>query len=179
MAIIEIAPASPDHIPVLAATLRPADRLEIWASSLVTPEEGLRLSLSFSPWARTMLLDGVPFCMFGVAAASPLCRHGMPWLLGSELIETHARPFLRLSKKHLPEMTAQFPILSNHVDARNPVAIRWLRWLGFTLAPAIAHGPFNMPFHPFELRMPSHVCHQPLDGRSRSSGDRRCRNVGL
>ena len=53
-----------------------------------------------------------------------------------------SRPFLRLMKdRHLR--------LTNHVDVRNALAIRWLRWLGFTLDPAAPAGPFGFMFHHF------------------------------
>ena len=43
------------------------------------------------------------------------------------------------------------------VDARNARAIRWLRWLGFRIHPAEAHGIQGLPFHRFEMRSPADV----------------------
>lgn len=157
MATIEIIQADRSHIAVVAPIMRQCDRDEIWASSLTTPHEALEASLSFSPMAWTATLDGEPFCMFGVAAASPMCRHGIPWMLGGPQIEKNAFGFLRRSKACLANVTQHYKALSNYVDARNLVAIRWLKWMGFTLRPPIMHGPFNLPFHPFEFRSPSHV----------------------
>lgn len=90
--------------------------------------------------------------MFGVAASSPLCRHGIPWFLGGPQIHANVPGFLRLSKAVVAKFLRHYPTLSNHVDARNSSAIRWLKWLGFTIRPAEPHGPFNLPFHPFEYR---------------------------
>ena len=39
----------------------------------------------------------------------------------------------------------------NYVDARHTDAIRWLKWLGFTLHPATPYGPFDLPFHKFTM----------------------------
>ena len=152
MAAIEIVRAETAHIAAIAAAIRPADRFEVWAASLSTPEEALLASLAFSTLAWTGLADGAPFCMFGVCAASRLCRHGIPWLLGGTQIEANAVGFLRRSKSCLREVRQEYGILSNFVDARNLAAIRWLKWLGFTILPVQPHGPFNLPFHPFEMR---------------------------
>ena len=97
-------------------------------------------------------MGGQPFCMLGVSASSPLCRHGIPWLLGGPQIQDNVPGFLRLSKAAFAKILQRYPSLSNHVDARNLNAIRWLKWLGFTIRPAQPHGPFNLPFHPFEYR---------------------------
>ena len=152
MATIEIIKAERSHVDTVAQSMRQSDRDEIWASSLTTPYEALDASLSFSPMAWTATLDGVPFCMFGVAAASPLCKHGIPWMLGSPQIEKNAVGFLRRSKACLTNVTQHYKVLSNYVDARNLTAIRWLKWMGFTLRPPIPHGPFNLLFHPFEFK---------------------------
>jgi len=152
LATIEIVIANRDHLDAVADCLRPADRQEIWAATLATPHEALDISLSFSTLAWTGLIDGVPFVMFGVAAASPWCRHGIPWLLSGPQIEIHRTAALRLCRRYIKEIAEQHPILANFVDARNRTSIRWLKWLGFTVKPAIPYGPFNLLFHPFEMR---------------------------
>ena len=152
MATLEIIPADESHIASILQTFRQADRDEVWASSLLTPSEALHVSLSLSAVSWSMTVDGVPFCMFGVAAASPGCRHGIPWLLGGNQIEENAFAFARISKRGLKNVLRHYQMLSNVIDARNETAIRWLKWLGFSILPATPYGPFNLPFHPFEMR---------------------------
>ena len=48
-------------------------------------------------------------------------------------------------------MLKTYRVLTNYADARNTTAIRWLRWLGFNILPAIPFGLDGLPFHPFEL----------------------------
>lgn len=155
--MLEIVPAVARHIAPIAQTMRAADRFEVWAASLVNPEEALALSLRLSPRAWTALVDDCPLCMFGAATLSPLSKRAIPWFLASDRIDRHRKLFLRNSKPQLNVLAEQFAVLSNHVDARNHAAIRWLKWLGFTLHPAVPFGPFNLPFHPFDLRRSSHV----------------------
>lgn len=152
MAEILIRPATADDVTDLAPRLRQADCDEVWASHRSKPEESLARSLRLSTQAWAGLADGRPICLWGVAPASLINRIGVPWLLGSDDIETHQVAFLRRSRPMVGEMMETYAVLSNWVDARNRVSMRWLRWLGFTLFPAQPFGPDGLPFHRFELR---------------------------
>lgn len=152
MSAIDVIPATVEHASALAPSMRAADAAEVWASDLSLPLDALVRSLALSPMAWTGTADGEPFCMFGVASASLLGGHGVPWLLGSDLVVVHQRTFLRRNRGYIRQMQAAFPLLRNYTDARNTVSHRWLRWLGFDIGPAEPYGPFGLPFHPFELR---------------------------
>lgn len=148
---IDVIPATPEHAADLAPRLRHADADEVWASGRYRPAEALRLSLGLSLMAWTGLVDDVPMCIFGVSPVSLMSGHGAPWMLGAEGLERHAVPFLRRNRAYVAEMLALCPRLENHVDARNALSIRWLRWLGFTIHPAAPFGPFGVPFHRFTM----------------------------
>jgi hypothetical protein len=152
LATIKIVNTKRQHIEPIAKMMRSADRYEVWASSLATPYQAIASSLEYSDLAWTAMVDDEPIFIFGVAAISPISRHGAPWMLGSQRIEDFPVTFLRSSRKCLTLITDQYPILSNFVDARNITSINWLEWLGFTIKPAQPFGPFNLLFHPFELR---------------------------
>lgn len=149
--MIEIVPATQEHIAYIAPRLRAADLAEIAASTPLTPAEALKFSMEGSVLVWTALADGRPICMFGVAGACTSAGVGSPWMLGTDEIRRH--PFgQRHGKAVLAAMLRLFPHLENHVDVRNKAAVAWLRWLGFTIHPARPHGPFGRPFHPFEMR---------------------------
>jgi len=150
---VEVVAAEPGHIPPIAAAMRQADRDEVWAAAAAAPEEALRRSLAQSPLAWTGLVDGMPVCMFGAAASSVLAGHACPWLLATDAVEGHAIAFLRRNRRHVRLMLQAFGRLSNRVDARNALALRWLGWLGFSVGPPEPFGPLAMPFHPFELSL--------------------------
>lgn len=76
---------------------------------------------------------------------------GVPWMVTTNDVEVHARGFLQASKAILKDMLTRHATLSNYVDARNAVAIRWLEWLGFSIEPAAPTYPHGMPFHKFTL----------------------------
>ena len=144
--------ALPCHIPSIAREIREADRQELWAAACLTPEQALWKSLAASSVAWTGLYDSIPVCMFGVAGGSELSGVGMPWMIGTKLVDRYAVQFLRRNKAKVREMLDLYPQLLNYVDARNTRAIRWLKWLGFKLGNPVPYGPYSMPFLSFEMR---------------------------
>lgn len=147
----EILPATEAHARELARTMRPADVAEVDASTGVSPLEALLASLVVSRDPMTGLADGRVVCMFGVSTPVVLSTHGYIWLLSSVEVDAHSRAFLRMSHAYVQRARLYYDQLENWVDARHVVAIRWLRWLGFTLYPAEPFGVRGLPFHRFDL----------------------------
>ena len=146
-----IVPARFEHVAELALTMRTADRDEVIAQTGAHPALALGISLGNSDAAWAGTINGKVACVFGVSDAGDVSGDiGMPWMLGSDLIVDHQRLFLRHCADCVEIMQTLFPVLKNHVDQRNTVAIRWLKWLGFVILPTVPHGPFKLPFHPFE-----------------------------
>lgn len=138
-----------DMVAHVAANLRPADVEEIRAFYGRDPEEVAMESFEKSHMAWTGLLDGEPVITFGCATYDLLETTGVPWLVGTPKLEQVPFTFARMSRPFLRLMKDRHLRLTNHVDTRNTLAIRWLRWLGFTLDPAAPAGPFGLPFHHF------------------------------
>lgn len=139
------------HVADLLDGVRAPDVAEFWAAAHVTPAQALRMSLDCRGEHWTGIHRGEVLCIFGVARASLLVPDGTPWLLGHKRLDRHARAFLRDCRPALLAMLQRYHHLSNWVDARNAGAIRWLRWLGFDLHPAVPHGADGLPFHYFEM----------------------------
>ncbi len=147
----QIVPATEEHAREMALVMRQADVDEVWAASHYEPLEALLVSLRLSPDPRAGLADGRVVCIYGVGQATLLSAHGVPWMLTAEELPDHARAFLRRNKLYLSEIRSKYRLLLNFVDARNTMAIRWLEWLGFDIAPAQPLGAENLPFHPFKM----------------------------
>ena len=148
----EIVPATLEHAEELAENMRWPDVEEVWATAHVYPLQATLLTMEVSHDAMTGLADGEVVCMFGVASAMIISTTGVPWLLTTDLVGKHAKPFLRRNKKVVAEMLVAYPFLRNYVDERNTVAIKWLKWLGFNVMPPVPFGVEGLPFHPFEMR---------------------------
>lgn len=136
----------------LAPRLRASDVTEVWASHRATPDQALRGSLALSVQAGAGVIGGRVECLFGVAPDPGDRQAGIVWLLGSPALETAPVGVLRHSRAVVAGWQQMFPRLWNRVDARNGVSLRWLRWLGFQVAPAMPFGPDGMPFHHVERR---------------------------
>lgn len=138
------------HIHYVADRMRQADRDEVEAMSGRSPLDALEYSVSKSSGAWCVLFDGIPAAIFGVGDISVLTGTGAPWMLGTDEVERHFRPFLKTSISFRDQLLQRYSTLRNFVDVRNVVSIRWLEWLGFTLLdPITVRGN---TFRLFEMR---------------------------
>jgi len=150
--VVEIRPATVADAQALV--LRRADLEEIEALTGRDPRDVLVESVERSASAWAGLADGELVCLFGVVPMTLVGVTGVPWLLGSDAVCAYSRPFLRRNRSYVREMLREFPVLTNVVDARNAVSIRWLRWLGFRMGQPTPMGVRGLPFIPFEMRAP-------------------------
>jgi len=154
---VEIREARQEDIAALAERMREADRQEVQASHGHTADEALTSSLAASTVAWTGLINGEPICMFGVGPISILAGRGAPWMLGTDLIEKSPKTFLRRCRPCVSRMLSVYPYLENYVHEQNSVSIKWLRWLGFTLADEPVTLPNGAQFRHFEMRRTCHL----------------------
>ncbi len=152
--MIEYRDATLKDVLELSKTMRKGDVEEIQASNGITPYEALLMGFKVSK-ATVATADGEVIAMFGVASGAE--GIGTPWLLGSDLMATMKKELLEHPVKWLKEVNEKYPILINYVDARNKVAIRWLKHLGFTFVQRIPeYGNARIPFYEF-VRIKTHV----------------------
>ena len=135
----------------LAINMCKRDCDECWAAGHRTPRQAITESLAATPDAKVGLYKGRIVCMYGIAEISILSNIGIPWLLGTDEIEDHSKYFLRQNRYYMNQIKKKYAFMFNFVDARNTVAIRWLKWLGFSVYGAKPFGPDDMPFHRFEM----------------------------
>ena len=150
----EVITATRDHAIDMAPRMRPADCMEVYAASLQSPLCALDYGVCWSTLAWSWVVDGKIACMWGVGGinGSMLDRTGIPWLLSTDIVEQHQKTFLRNYRPYLARMLTVHPVLENYVDARYETAIRWLRWLGFTISDPGAFGVEGQLFSHIELK---------------------------
>lgn len=151
MARVEVVRATMEHVEALLPHVRQADIDEFYAASLRTPAEVLEQGLRISTVSWAGMIDGQTATIFGVAPGSLLSGKGVPWLVGSELLEGHQKAFLRRARPALAAMLDIYPYLENYVDERNVTAKAWLHWMGFKLKDAEPVGALGYPFHHFTM----------------------------
>lgn len=148
MAVYEVRPATDELLAEVASRPRSADVEELWAAGRLTPLEAVQMGQRFGE-AYIGMVDGEPVCAFGVTPISALSGLGAPWMVGSTALDAHFRGFLRGCGPVVRAMLSQWPRLVNYVDARNLRAVKWLKWLGFSILPPVPYGHDGLPFHPF------------------------------
>ncbi len=136
-----------DDLYFIAAHMRGSDRDEVEAlgkSSMHALADAVRVSDE-----ACVLRDdlGRPVCVYGIRLMGNL---GFPWMLGTTLIASHRREFMRHSQAVVQEHRSMTHLLVNIVDSRNEPAILWLSSLGFDIDREAAwKSPSGHLFFPF------------------------------
>ena len=107
-------------------------------------ESGVKGELP-TQWWGVLAPKGVPAAIVGLGRSALLGGHGVPWALTGPAVERHRRFLLRESRRQVARMRDEAAPLINYVHAGHRRALRWLRWLGFTIEPArpLARGMFH------------------------------------
>lgn len=150
--IYTITPATQADVTSISPYLRKADVDECIAATGLTPEEALTFSVTHSSMVYIVRTeDDKPICIFGVGSHPLDGAIGVPWMVATPLLLKFRKALQKEARAWIRKMHDQYSTLTNIVDARNVVHVRWLRWMGFTLHPpvkglgAAAHIPF-IPF---------------------------------
>lgn len=142
-----------EHADAVAGRLRYADQQEIYAATGKNPDVMLYQSWITSPHRWSIVRNGEIIGLFGLTPAVLMGDVGVPWLLGTDEMEKIRFTFAKQSIEHVKHMLHLYPTLANYVDVRNVLAIKWLKWLGFTLdAEPRPYGYQQLPFYYFEKR---------------------------
>lgn len=152
MRIIEIRPGRLVDANEVARNLRSADLQEIRANLGEDPLTVLRKGIAESdPCYAVVDQEDRAFALFGVVPDTGDADVGLVWLLASDELAEHPFFVLRNTRKWVEILQRRYRVLWNHIDARNELHIRWLRWSGFTLLRRIEkYGVEQRPFYEFE-----------------------------
>jgi hypothetical protein len=99
-------------------------------------------------------------CIVGLAGASKKDENGwsVPWMVATPEFENDRKAAVRISKNLFWKLISMYPKMVNLVSTENETSIRWLSWLGFTIAQeAQEFGPMNAPFYKFSIEGVLHV----------------------
>ena len=145
--------ATQEHIDAMKGRLRFGDAEECRALGY-DPDDALQESFTESCYNVTVLKEDVPIAMAGVRPhPSLLSNEGLPWCLTTEEVLEVPKTFMRLSKSVVHDLFARkYNYLFNVVDARYNQAVRWLKWLGYTIDDAQPLGVNGEMFHLFWMR---------------------------
>ena len=143
------------HVLQLAENMREEEIREIYAASGEGPYSAISQALQVSEEAHAAVDDdGTLLAITGVIPWSGLWVRttAVPWLLTTQALPSRPRNLLRGTKIFVDKWKDTFPVLFNHVDARYEQSVRWAKWAGFTVHPAVPYGFLGLPFHKIEIR---------------------------
>jgi hypothetical protein len=150
-------PTKPEDILILAPKLRKEDVAEILAVTGNDPQTELQNSLMYSEECWTIEHEGLIIGMFGVAPIHG-STGGAIRLLASDELPKIRWEFLKKTRPWVAYFLTKYPLLTNIVDSRNEVHIKWLKWAGFTFEGEIPVGPEKIPFLQFFKTRSSEPC---------------------
>lgn len=151
-ATVEIRKYEPGDEATVVERMRLSDRREIYYLAALRPKTAVDVTLSQSVATFTATVDGRPEMLFGMCKRSQLSDVGVPWLLGTDVVDRHQFAFRR-SREYFRRFERAFPVMENHALAENIITLRWLKWLGFDMSEPQPYGVFGVPFVRFGRRL--------------------------
>jgi hypothetical protein len=131
--MITIYPTMPEDVRPIALNLRQADCDEIQAGSGKSPLQCLSDSVDCSIEVYTIFETKtmLPCGIFGIAPSDHAPFAAQIWCMGTDKLSFVGVGFLKESVAYVNKFQKQYPVLTNVVDCRNAVHIRYLEWLKF------------------------------------------------
>lgn len=131
----------------LMDNLRPGDRREMAVAHPGLTVDDLWGSCKAPHQATSAFApDGKLICIFGVNEYPLSPTVGIPWLLGTPLLDRYMLSVCKLARKHVAGWHERYETLTNVTDSRNTRILRWLKWLGFKFLSVVPMGPQAVPF---------------------------------
>lgn len=147
---IDIVKLHSSHLEPVANNMRSEDVKEIWLTDRSSPIGALEICNITSDKKFALLLNGEPIMAFGIDRDG-LSDHARVWLLSTPKISQVRRFFIKHSKAVFLSLTKEYTLVYNYVHEQNSVALRWLKWLGFKIYPAVPFGAESAQFHRVEF----------------------------
>lgn len=129
---VVIRPATMADVIDLTARMRQQDRAEARAAFGRDAKYALRASYLSSAYRRVGVVFGRVICMWGVGATEQ-DDVGQIWCAGSPELTLYKLRFAREAQRELEAMLTQYRRLQNWVWEWNKDAVKFLKWLGFTV----------------------------------------------
>lgn len=144
-------PATPDDIRYMVPRLRLADRAEIRAVTGLPAGAVLQQCADISDQCWVGCTDdNEPGVLWGTQPVAGVPEVGWIWMVCTDLILEHRWVFLEQARRGIRQAHASYPVLTNYVDERNEVHVKWLRAMGFSFLRRVERwGAENRPFIEF------------------------------
>lgn len=99
----------------------------------LSPEQAIAMSLENSDISWRVMLEEEPIAIWGWRLDSFITGSASVWMFSYPAADRHKVFFARKSRELMNELLVLLSSLTCEVHAEHTTAVRWLRWLGFTL----------------------------------------------
>lgn len=145
-----ILPATEEDAVELGQSMREEQRIEVLRSHGLTPAEAAVESLQHSEEAWTFRQNETLLGIAGVVPQTLVGGRASPWLLTTRV--PAPRLLLSCTKPVLERWLGRWDVLENYIDAEYTASLRWAKWAGFTIFPAVPYGASGTLFHRIQIR---------------------------
>ncbi len=138
---ITVETATAAHVPLLLGGLSEATSGEI---KKLIPEADLSQvlidAIGRAKEADVFFANGKIICLIGIGIPNVLSGEAFPWMIPhKQNLEEVKWQFLAASKRWVEAANERYPVLTNVVIATNTQALKWLKWVGFTIGDPIKY----------------------------------------
>ncbi|MAH48074.1 hypothetical protein CMI37_19785 [Candidatus Pacearchaeota archaeon] len=95
--------------------------------------EGFRTSAHID----VLVYNDIPYFLGGVVPHDN--GEGIAWAVGTDQLRTHKKHLLEASAKTIDSWCQEYGLIHNLVWTGNPMHIRWLKHMGFTIGETVKH----------------------------------------
>lgn len=148
VSIFTMREATAEDATYFATRLRPSDEDEVRAL-FDDVEAGLASAIVGSALSYVAELNGRPIILLGCAENGD--GTGCPWLMATGEVVKLPGALTKVGRHYVEVFKARWPVLTNYVDQRSLVSVRWLERLGFKIHEPVALGLRSERFHPFTM----------------------------
>ncbi len=155
---VVIRDATPADIADLLADMRAIDRLEVaLMATEATLHGAVESTVEGSLFCKAARVDGDLVAIWGVVARDLYGDDACPWMLTTNAVASRAvrRAVLRFARAELDEAAEGWGRLWNLVHEDNRAALRFCKWLGFSVGRSYSFG--GARFRMIERQVTRHV----------------------
>ncbi|OUV76570.1 MAG: hypothetical protein CBC91_06170 [Rickettsiales bacterium TMED131] len=135
----------------LSQTINHTDAQELYDATGLNPYQGLVMCVKLCPDCETAINEHNE--VLAIRGVQKLNTHGMVWAILTKQAYTKAgfKQAMQETKQWVVNKTEQYKKLMNFVSEENQSAVRWLKYIGFSITKKIDHyGYSKKPFLQFE-----------------------------
>ena len=97
------------------------------------------------------LADNIPVAAMGVKPVNIISGIGVIWMLSTDNVNHYRKEIINNAYNAFMDITKGYTTVYNYVHAENRLALRFLRFMGFTIHPPVTCGVAGASFHPVAI----------------------------